>query len=143
MARANPKVKVEKREDHLRDNGKQLIPNRVRIKNAIKDIINCIQIGENKQDILEMIQNHYGYTWTNAQHIWERANNELEEKYDKYQDKVVEKNIKRIETIITEAYDNGELKTALSAIDLLNKTCNLYDKKITVKTEEPIKISFD
>lgn len=53
-----------------------------------------------------------------------------------YSEGIALRNIARIETIIQDAIANGERFTALKAMDLLNKTANVYNTNIKIDNEE-------
>lgn len=53
-----------------------------------------------------------------------------------YSEGIALRNIARIETIIQDAIANGERFTALKAMDLLNKTANVYNTNIKIDNED-------
>lgn len=55
---------------------------------------------------------------------------------DEYAVGVATRNIGRIEKIIQEALDEGNKNLALRAMDLLNKTTNIYSNKLEIKNDD-------
>lgn len=68
----------------------------------------------------------------------------LNEGFDEYRDMARQAQIEKIEKCIKECRAAGKLKEAAMFNEQLNKIYGLYteNKKVEVKTEEPIKISF-
>ena len=52
-----------------------------------------------------------------------------------YSEGIALRNIARIETIIQDSIANGERFTALKAMDLLNKTANVYNTNIKIDND--------
>ena len=64
------------------------------------------------------------------------ARRKIKDIQDEYAVGVAARNIGRIEKIIQEALDEGNKNLALKAMDLLNKTTNIYSNKIEIKNDE-------
>lgn len=64
------------------------------------------------------------------------ARNLMKKKQEEYAENIAQRNIARIETIIQDSIANGERFTALKAMDLLNKTANVYNTNIKIDNEE-------
>jgi len=52
-------------------------------------------------------------------------------------------NLTRLTEIINDCQEEGKYNEALKGIDILNKMANIYTKKVEIKTDEPIEISFN
>lgn len=126
-----------------KDGTKSLSKSKLRCASAKKDVLRLLQMGEHCEDITVALMDKYGYTQRSAEDIIKKANADMAAKYEKYANKVANQNIKRLNNIIEEAYDDNDLKTALSAIDTLNKTCGVYTQKLEVSTPDKISITFD
>lgn len=96
-----------------------------------------------RSDIIEAIVNQYGYTERTAELYYEKALHKVNEKYKQYQDKIAEENYRRLNAIVDEAYDKGDLKTSIDAINTLNKMGSIYEQKVNIKTDEGFVIKLD
>lgn len=110
----------------------------------LKAVIGKIGMGESLQETRDWLQDTFDYSYDSANNIIIQARAALSERLDKWKDKVAEANISRLNIIIDEAYQDGDRANLLKAIDLLNKTCSVYNQNINIQSEQPIfQIRFD
>lgn len=117
----------------LRKDGKPNLQNSsMRYSNATAMAMNLCRMGKPKAEVVEALVNTFGYTANVASNMYHKASAELREKYDKYKDKIADENIKRVEAIIDESYNTGDMTNALKGVDILNKMGNVYVNKVDV-----------
>lgn len=110
----------------------------------LKTLISKASMGESDDELRYYLQDKYDYSYCSANNYLAEVKACMAERLERYKDKVTEMNLSRTNTIIEEAYEKGDLKTALSGIDLLNKMCGVYQQNINIKSEQPIfQIRFD
>lgn len=107
-----------------------------------KEIAHKIQIGKSYGEIIDWLQDEYGYTANSARDMYCDANQEVKEKYLKYCEDIAKRNTERLNAIVDRCYDEGRIKEALTAIDTLNKMSGQYTQKVDLNTNEPITITF-
>ena len=71
-----------------------------------------------------------------VEQIVKEARAKVKEIQEEYATGVAQRNIARIEQIIQDALKNGNQSLALRAMDLLNKTTNIYSNKIEIKNDD-------
>ena len=71
-----------------------------------------------------------------VEQIVKEARAKVREIQEEYATGVAQRNITRIEQIIQDALKNGNQNLALKAMDLLNKTTNIYSNKIEIKNDD-------
>ena len=71
-----------------------------------------------------------------VEQIVKEARAKVKEIQEEYATGVAQRNIARIEQIIQDALKNGNQNLALRAMDLLNKTTNIYSNKIEIKNDD-------
>lgn len=106
-------------------------------RQAVRTIMTAISFGWCKEDIIKRIEEEFGYTEkTIVYKLYVEANKLLESKMIYKADELARKNLERLECVIEEAYDRGDNKLILNAIDLQNKTANIYNTNINVGNKE-------
>lgn len=140
MARKSPLQKQA--EENLKKNDGKKNP-RGKKYQAIAYAERRILFNWDRQDILEAIINHYGYSESSAIKCYEAAMKRVKQKYIEYQEQIAEENYKRLNAIVDEAFDNGDLKTSIDAINVINKMGNIYEQKINIKSDEGFTIKLD
>ena len=71
-----------------------------------------------------------------VEQIVKEARAKVREIQEEYATGVAQRNIARCEKIIQDALTEGNKNLALKAMDLLNKTTNIYSSKIEIKNDE-------
>lgn len=103
-------------------------------RQAVRTIMSGISFGWSKQDIIDRIVEEFGYSEKTALYkLYVEANKLLESKMIYKAEELARRNLERLECVIEEAYDRGDNKLILNAIDLQNKTCGLYNTNVTLK----------
>lgn len=92
--------------------------------------------GYTKNTIANMLNKELGLKSINAHALAGKVFTMIVNDKDKREDHMKEKNIARLERVYARAVDNNDLKTAISAIDTLNKLTGLYREKIELSTNE-------
>lgn len=136
---ANVTKQVKYRKDGIR----ALKHSRMRALSAKKEALTLYAMGEGYDEIIEVLVEEFGYTKNSAYVLMAGVIKEIEEKYKEYADQLHMINLKRLDTIVNDSFNAGDSKTALSAIDLLNKMSGQYTTKIEAKTDDTVKISFE
>lgn len=108
-----------------------------------KDVISKLISGMTFKECCEYLQGHYGYKKRGADKFVRETNKQLREHYEKYAKNLAAYNLSRLTEIVNDCQAEGKYNEALKAIDILNKMGGLYTKKVEIKTEEPIEISFN
>lgn len=124
-----------------RKDGKPSLPRcKARYNSAKKMAQRYLQMGFAYKDVMEKLQEDYGYSENSAKDLINKLNREIDAKFDKYAEKVASKQIKRLEALIEESFENGTIKEIQTSIDLLNKLNHLYETKIKVDGNGDFKI---
>ena len=83
-------------------------------------------------EVRDRISKEFGYTEGSSyvDQLVTEARRKVTDIQEQYVKGVATRNVARIETIIQDALKNGNQNLALRAMDLLNKTTNIYSNKI-------------
>lgn len=108
-----------------------------------KEIINKLVSGSTFREVRKYLQDTYNYHQRSADKLIAATSKELREHYEKYVDNMAAYNLTRLTEIINDCQQEGKYNEALKGIDILNKMANIYTKKVEIKTDEPIEISFN
>lgn len=97
------------------------------------DRIEDLLIGGYKQNTIarEMVI-QFGFSRYNASMVVKYAFNHIVRNGIQRKEKMLEKNLARLEHLYGECMKNNDRKTAISTIDTMNKLCGLYKEKIEV-----------
>ena len=101
--------------------------------------------GLSRMEVVQKIMSCFSLSRANA-FIWSgEALKSLNEGFDEYRDMARQMQIERIEKLIKECKGSGKYKEAAMLNEQLNKIYGLYteNKKVEVKTDEPIRFEFD
>lgn len=110
---------------------------------AKKNALHLMQMGKNRDEIIDCLVNDWGYKESTASTIISEINNDVKAEYDKYIKDVARHNINKLLAISDEQYDAGSLKDLVKTIDVLNKMTGQYSIKIEGGDEnKPINITF-
>ncbi len=92
--------------------------------------------GYSKNTINKYLTSELDFTYDNANafaaKVWKMMINKGIDRKEGMSDK----NLTRLEHIYKRALDVGDFKNALSAIDQMNKLCQLYKEKVEITTDE-------
>lgn len=102
-------------------------------RNLVDLIEHCILNGLARQTIIEALCKELNFKYPNAKILYQKVESKIYKKGTEKKNTMLSKNIIRLEFIYNESMRNGNIQNALKAIDLLNKTCNLYTNNIEVQ----------
>lgn len=127
------------------DGKKRLIHSKQRYKSAKRMISALIKYDKDREDILRGVCDMFGYSELSARNVYEKVLSEIEEQYQRRIGKIADTNIKRLDGIIDEALDNDDKANAIKAIDLQNKTANVYQTNVNANldTKKEFKIKVE
>lgn len=115
-----------------------LKPTKNRKASAMKRVLALYNFNKQRDEIIQIIQDEFGYTEKSAIRIITFANQEQRAKFHDYAKKCAKKNFNRLENIIETAYDKGDYKMVIECINIENKMAKLYnDTNINLQTEQP------
>lgn len=92
--------------------------------------------GYSKNSINKYLTSELGFTYDNANAFTAKVWKMMINKGVDRKDGMGNKNLARLEHIYKRALDVGDFKNALSAIDQMNKLCQLYKEKVEITTDE-------
>lgn len=92
--------------------------------------------GYKKNYIAKLLCEEMGLKCTYAQALCSKVWSMIMDKGEKRADGMKERNLQRLEFLYAESVKAGDVKNALSAIDQLNKLCQLYRTDINVSSEQ-------
>lgn len=92
--------------------------------------------GYSKNTIAKLLVEEAGFKYIQAQSLAAKAWKNVMAKGKDRSEGLTERNITRLEHIYKKAMEMGDFKNALSALDQLNKLCQLYKEKIQITTDE-------
>lgn len=103
------------------------------------DIIEDAYIaGYKKNYIAKLLRDEMEMKYVNADSLCAKVWKELMKKGSNRIDGMLERNLQRLEFMYAKAVAEGDNKSALTAIDTLNKLCQLYKEKVQITTDEYI-----
>lgn len=108
-------------------------PETIEILETAKD---AIIGGYKKNTIAKMLCNELDMKYEQAQFIATKAWKEVMKTGKDREDGMREKNIQRLEFLYAKAVDMNDMKNAISALDQINKLCQLYKEKVEITTDE-------
>lgn len=110
-----------------------------------EETIKILEAGENaflqgygSSYITQSLMKELGMKYVAARALTVKMFKDITEEGKKRVDNMLEKNLLRLEHIYKRALENNDLKSALSAIDTMNKLGKLYTQKLEVKTDNYI-----
>lgn len=113
------------------------------VKVKIAKLVDYIRQGWSRRRILEVAQNEFGYSYQQAIKYVHDAYVVLSEDADEVIEQAKGIQIERIETLLKNALDCKDNKTATKALDMLNKIYSLYiDKKEVDVNVEDLRFTF-
>lgn len=105
---------------------------------VIKLVMNRLQMGDTDEDARMFLMAKHSLSESTSLLYVNEAKACIVQKMEQYREGVAKRNIRRLDTIINESYDKGDLNTALKAIDILNKMGGVYYQNINVHSDAPI-----
>lgn len=105
---------------------------------VIKMLIHRIQMGDRDEEAMQWLQGRFGYADSTAKDYVLEAKACVASKLEQYASSIASRNLMRLDTIINESYENGDMSTALKAIDIMNKMGGLYYQNVNVHSDAPI-----
>lgn len=89
-------------------------------------------------EVRDRISKEFGYAEGSSyvDQLVTQARKKVTEIQEQYVKGVATRNVARIETIIQDALKNGNQNLALKAMDLLNKTANVYNQTIKIDNND-------
>jgi len=108
-------------------------PETVEILEIAKD---AIIGGYKKNTIAKLLCNELDMKYVYAQALAAKAWREVMQTGKDRTDGMREKNIQRLEFLYAKAVDMNDMKNAISALDQINKLCQLYKEKVEITTDE-------
>ena len=107
------------------------------------ETIEMLEIGENaiiegysKNTLAKLLVEEAGMKYINAQSFAAKMWKSVMSKGKDRSEGLTERNITRLEHIYKKAMEMGDFKNALSALDQLNKLCQLYKEKLEISTND-------
>lgn len=98
--------------------------------------------GTHVKEIREMLRQEYGMTAKRASNYVDAIRYYLKNEYIKYQEEVAYNNVTTLRQILKDSMDRGDNKTAIAAIQELNRMCAVYESSTTIESDGPVKIEF-
>lgn len=117
--------------------------NKARYVNAKKMAQRYLQMGFSHADVREKLMEDFGYSELSAKDLIQKLNKEIDAKFEKYSDRVAQLNIKRLEALIEESFEKGNVKEVQASLDLLNKMTKQYTQQIKVEGNGDFQIKLD
>lgn len=77
--------------------------------------------GDSRKDILDVLQEYYGYTESYANTVYQWALNLADKKIAMDADKLYQRNLERLESVIEDSVERDNLNALLKAIEQQNK----------------------
>lgn len=108
-------------------------PETIEILEIAKD---AIIGGYKKNTLAKMLCNELDMKYVYAQALAAKAWREVMQTGKDRTDGMREKNIQRLEFLYAKAVDMNDMKNAISALDQINKLCQLYKEKVEITTDE-------
>lgn len=104
-----------------------------------------ILAGRDRQEILTEMSERYGYALTTCKLYYEKADALAQLDFSKDSEKLRTKNLQRLESFVDASTEEGDLKTAMAAMDMQNKMTGSYLTKVDIKNDgdEPFKLVID
>ena len=132
----------------ITQNPKKNLKGKERRNAALNQALYYTGLGMCWTDVVDKLCEEFGYKKNSfIGSIVTEARKLIFQKQMEYSEGIALRNIARIETIIQDAIANGERFTALKAMDLLNKTANVYNTNIKIDNDNnksfEIKLSTD
>jgi len=93
------------------------------------ELMKLIRQGKSKAKLIEYAKNEWGVNELNASKYIHDACLKLESYYEKEAEKAKVIQLERVESILEDALKSKDNKTALSALDMINKLYSLYVDK--------------
>lgn len=132
------------KQGEVRGDGKIAKSNdRMSYLNAQRAIYKMLALDKTKDEMMQYLMEERDYSEDRATRIISDCKRNVREKYEKFADDVAKHNIEKLQYILDESIEDDDKKTALSTVAELNKMTGQYINKVEVKSEEPIKLSFD
>lgn len=105
----------------------------------IREITRMVAIGIPRDEITDELCEKYGFTDRDTISRYHKAAiAALDERNKQYFKDIARANTQRLTAIIEEAYEQGDRRSMLTAIDMLNKMGNIYTQKVDIKSDNPI-----
>lgn len=147
----NPRHKVIERTKIVHDNGENykdglpcIIDEETTMKMRLLFAANYTSMGHNVEETATEMARLYGISHGTARNLVYQARANVREIYETNCKEIAERNNARLETIIKNAYQRNDLKTAIEAIKEQNKLNKCYDTSINLQLNEfEIKIGND
>lgn len=111
--------------------------------NKRRRILAMARKGKPKKEIMEVLMKEYGHTAITAKQYTEVVFKHLKKEYERYVSKVAEENVLSLLEIRDTLFERQDYKTLLQTIELLNKTCGVYNNSIKLEMPEEINIKFN
>lgn len=105
-------------------------------RSALRKAKHYIAFGYARKDIIEMLVRDYQYTEDTATHTYQTAAKEMVEDMKEYDKMIAIKNRKRLNAISEAAFDSGDFKSAVKAIDVENKMNGIYTTKVEIENAD-------
>lgn len=115
-----------------KDGKKNMIPCKARYATAKQMVTRMVQMGYDHSDINQKLVDEFGYTKESANDVIYKTAKEIDKKFEKYADGVVYRNLKKLETLVSETYDKEKYKECMTALDLINKMTNVYTQNVKI-----------
>lgn len=130
----------------LRGGLKQYTQNqKIRRASAISKIVSLINFDMPNEDIKKIITEEYDIKDSTYDSYHAEAVKRMKGYREKTMKDKVDKNLDRMEALINECYEAGDLDKVMKAIDTLNKMIGAYEQKIKVDidNDEPFQIKIE
>lgn len=115
-------------------NGYRPAPQAVPAWKAMRRVMQLVMMGYPDKQIVQMTSEEFGSAERTMSQYLKAAVCALDDRNRGWKDKIVERNYNRLNAIIEDAYEHGDRKSALTAIDIQNKLAGAYEQKIKFDT---------
>jgi len=106
-----------------------------------------IRLNHEREDIIKGLIDNYNCSEHSAQALYSKCKKNLDKKYTEYVTNIVQNNIETLRQIVQDSLEAGDRKTAIQALQEINKVAHLYDTNTVVNNtvitaDTPIEIVF-
>lgn len=96
------------------------------------ELVRRLRMGFAVFEIVDWLMAEHNFSREEAKQVMNNIRKELDEYYKAEMGDMARKNLERLENIISELYLRKEYKNLLTAIDLSNKTGQVYTQKVDI-----------
>lgn len=104
----------------------------------VRETMKRIQWGWSKNEIYEWLKTEHPTKVETRRLYYKAALAAIDSRLNGRAKDIAKTNLDRLEAIFDESVEAGDRKSALTAIDMMNKMAGLYENKIALNTNKPV-----